>query len=92
MDGISCDACGRGLLLHSNVRYEVKIEVRAAYDPLEITRADLEKDLRAEIRKTLEECRRRSPEELENEVYRSFRFDLCPDCRRRYLKNPLPSL
>ena len=32
MDKLTCDLCGQGLLLDSAVRYEVKIEVKAAYD------------------------------------------------------------
>ena len=36
MDGISCDACGEGLLLESDVRYVVRIEGFAAWLTSEI--------------------------------------------------------
>jgi hypothetical protein len=29
------------------------------------------------------------PEELEDQVYKTFRFDLCPPCHESYLKDPL---
>ena len=28
-------------------------------------------------------------EEMENQVYRRFVFDLCPACQRKYLSDPL---
>ena len=44
-----CDRCGKGLLLGEDLRYEVTIEIKSAYDPMEITRADLDKDFNNEI-------------------------------------------
>ena len=44
---------GHELLDKSEVRYEVRIEVKAAYDPLEITEEDLGQDLRAKIAQVL---------------------------------------
>ena len=43
MDHLTCDRCGNGLLLDAPVRYEVRIEVKSAYDPLELTREDLDR-------------------------------------------------
>jgi hypothetical protein len=92
MDGLVCDACGGGLLLDDDVRYILKVEGYAAYDPLELTRNDLARDLEAEMRSILEALSRLSPEEAQDQVHRSFRFDLCPGCWRRYLKDPLAGL
>ena len=89
MDGIVCDGCGAGLLIESDVRYLVKIEVYAAYDPLEITREDLARDHRQEMARLLESMSRQDPQELQDQVHRSFQFDLCPSCQRRYLEDPL---
>jgi hypothetical protein len=89
MDGISCDGCGAGLLLESEVRYLVKIEVFAAYDPLEITREDLARDQEAEMARLLKTMERSDPQALQDQVYRKFQFDLCPPCQRRYLEDPL---
>lgn len=87
--GISCDACGKTLLVDESVRYVVDIKVYAAYDPMEITQADYEKDRSEEIRRLVEACKRMSAEELEDQVYRDFIFHLCPGCQKRYLKDPL---
>ena len=87
--GICCDACGKTLLIDEAVRYVVDIRVYAAYDPMEITRTDYEKDRREEIRKVLDQCRKMSPQELEDQIYREYRFHLCPGCQKEYLQDPL---
>ncbi len=92
MDGIVCDACGAALLVDEDVRYVLKIEGFAAYDPLEITKKELERDLVAEMEALLRRLESLSAEEAQNEVYRSFRYDLCPPCWRRYLADPLKGL
>lgn len=87
--GISCDGCGGTLLVDESVRYVVDIRVYAAYDPMEITQADYEKDHAAEIQRLVEACKGMSAQELEDQVYREFRFHLCPACQKRYLRDPL---
>jgi hypothetical protein len=71
-------------LADEDVRYVARVEVFAAYDPMELTQADLARDGRAELRELLERMHAADPEELEAQVYEEFRFDLCPACRRRY--------
>jgi len=90
MNHQTCDLCGHELRAKSEVRYEVRIEVKAAYDPLEITEQDLAQDLRAEIAKVLRQLEGISEEDARNEVYRQFEFDLCAACQRRYVRGPLP--
>ena len=68
----------------------VEILVYAAYDPLEITREDLAGDLRAQMSRLIKELEKRDPEELEDEVARHFRFNLCPACQKQYLQRLLP--
>lgn len=92
MDGLTCDACGKALLADEAARYVVRIQVFAAYDPLELTPQDLARDHRAEIRSLLEELEKADPQELEASVYKEFLFDLCMACQRRYLRHPLPDL
>lgn len=86
---MTCDLCGKGLLLDSNARYEVSIEVKSAYDPMEITDEDLERDLESEYEETLKRLERMTARDAMDEVYRTFRFDLCPVCQREYLRDPL---
>ncbi len=89
MNGISCDACGKGLLIGEDVRYVVRIDARAAYDVLEIGAEDLERDLSKEIDSLLDRLASTDAEEAQNQVHRVFRFDLCVSCHRAYLRDPL---
>jgi hypothetical protein len=91
VEGLVCDRCGRSLLVGEDVRYVVEVKVYAAYDVLEVTREDLERAGDPERwRRLIDACTERSAQELEDEVYRAFRFDLCMGCQREYLKAPLP--
>jgi hypothetical protein len=90
MEGITCDRCGKGLLIDEEVRYEVKIVVQAASDPMELTTQDLAKDHRSEIERLLKQLEQLSPDEAQDQVYREMSFDLCPPCQRAYLRQPLP--
>ncbi len=88
-DGISCDRCGKGLLVDEPVRYEVNVEVKAAYDPMEITAADLARDLEAEMRTLIRSLEERPAAELEREIYFRGRYDLCGRCQKEFLSDPL---
>jgi hypothetical protein len=88
MDRLTCDRCGNGLLLDAPVRYEVRIEVKSAYDPLELTEEDLAKAAE-ELKRSVELLKTYSAEKAQDEVYREFRFDLCATCQKAYLQSPL---
>jgi hypothetical protein len=90
MDHMTCDLCGKPLLATEPVRYEVRIQVYAAYDPLEITLDDLTQDHRAQIRALLRDLEDRDPQEVEDGVYKEMRFDLCMACQKQYVRSPLP--
>lgn len=90
MRKMTCDRCGKGLLIEEDVRYEVSIEVVCAYDPMEVTASDLARDRRAEIKSLLEKLAGADPQEIADQVYKKFSFDLCPSCQREYIKEPLP--
>jgi hypothetical protein len=85
----SCDLCGKELLVEEDLRYVAKVEVYAAYDPLEITEEDLEEDHMEEISELIKQMDHMDDQELEDQVYKSFRFDLCPECHKKFLKDPL---
>ena len=87
--GLVCDLCDDTLLVDSDVRYVLDIRGYAAYDPLEITNADLEKDLKAEIDRLLSRMEGEDPRSLEEDVFKEFRLDLCPRCWKLYRKDPL---
>jgi hypothetical protein len=81
--------CGKTLLAEEDTRYVVKVEVYAAYDPLEVTEKDLEADRSDEVQELLDEMADMDAEDLEDQVFKTFRFDLCPECHAAYLKDPL---
>jgi len=54
-----------------------------------MTDQDLARDFREEIARVLQQLEGLSVAEAQNQVYRSFEFDLCPKCQRAYILNPL---
>jgi len=90
VDNVTCDMCGKMLLEDENTRYIVRIEVFAAYDTMELTTDQVGRDPSEEMARLLDVMECMDPQELEDQVYKSFRFDLCPACQRKYLANPLP--
>ena len=89
MINYTCDMCGKPLLAEENVRYVVKVEVFAAYDPMEIVEEDLDRDYLQEISDIIDEVEDVDAEVLEDEVYKLLRFDLCPACQKKYIADPL---
>jgi hypothetical protein len=83
-----CDGCGAEMA-RGALRYTVSIEVRAAYDEIEVGLTDLVRDHRAEILALLERMRRQDPAKLEAQIYKRFQHDLCPACHQVYLRDPL---
>ena len=85
-----CDRCGQ-LIEEGALRYIAKIQVYAAYDPLNVDFADMTRDYTNEIKEILKRCEDLSEEELMQDVYVNFQFDLCRACQRSYIKEPLPA-
>ena len=85
----SCDLCKREFDPDDDLRYVVKIEVFAAYDPNSGTEDDEDHDHLQEIQDILESMEDAEDERIGDDVYQQLRFDLCPECRRKFLKNPL---
>jgi len=85
----SCDLCKRELDPHNDLRYVVKIEVFAAFDPASAEVDDDDHDHLEEIQEILERLEDSQSAEIGEEVYQQLRFDLCPECRKKFLKNPL---
>ena len=92
MNHRTCDLCGKELPKDGEVRYEVKIEIKAAYDPLNVTEDELAKDFRTEIAKVLQQLEGMSVAEAQNQVYRMFAYDLCAACQKAYVRNPMKAI
>jgi hypothetical protein len=82
----SCDLCKQPLDPQDDLRYVVKVEVYAAFDQVEM---DDDTDNLQEIHELLERMDDVSSDRIGEDVYQQLRFDLCPECRKRFLKNPL---
>jgi len=85
---ITCDACGKQLRPGED-RYVVKIEVFAAHDPAELTEADLDEDHLEAVSEILEQLEEQGQAHPLEPASRHLRYDLCTDCRTRYLRDPL---
>jgi hypothetical protein len=86
---VTCDLCGKEIRPGEEQRYVVKIEVFAANETTPLTEEDLDEDHLEEISQLLaaEECGLAPSGEDSTTVFR--RYDLCPACRKRFLKDPL---
>jgi hypothetical protein len=84
---VTCDLCGKQLGA-GHGRHIVKIEVFAAHDPAALTEDDLDADHMEALGELLEEMEDGADEELEP-TSRQFHFDLCCDCRDRFVESPL---
>jgi hypothetical protein len=82
----SCDLCKRLLDSQDDLRYVVKVEVYAALDPVEI---DDDTDNLQEIHEILERRDDVASDHIGDDIYQQLRFDLCPECRKTFLKYPL---
>lgn len=72
-----------------DLRYVVRIEIEAKFDVLG-EEPDDDRDHLLELHEILE---RLDDDEdhptVDEDVYRKQRFDLCPECYRKFVKNPL---
>jgi hypothetical protein len=83
----SCDRCQRSIDTEAELRYVVRIEVQAALGADVST--DDDRDHLLEIHEILERADDANDPLISDEVYRRQRFDLCSDCYRAFLSNPL---
>ena len=83
-----CDGCGKEMR-KGDLRYTVKIDVRAAYDVLEISLTDLVGNHRDEIEELLDDLKDKDPKEVEESIYKLIELDLCPRCQKAFIKSPL---
>jgi len=81
-----CDMCGKPLLEDEDVRYVVKIDIYAAFEGSDSPEDydDLET-----VEDFFDAVEDGDDGQGGDDEYVSFRFDLCPECRARFLKDPL---
>ena len=83
----SCDHCGKLIQPGDDQRYIVKIETYAAQEPAQITDADLAEDHMEEISQALRDMEENLDQDEASDAARAFRFDLCPDCHKRFARS-----
>lgn len=84
----SCDLCGKDILPQADRRYVVKMEVYAAHEPNSITEDDLDDDNLESISQMLQEMDETGIEPNLPPAYKQIRYDLCPDCHKKFLRDP----
>lgn len=82
----SCDRCGQTL---GEQRFVAKLEAYPAFDPDEIEEEDLEVDHLEEVAEMLRESGESGSDDLQDCSSKTLRFDLCPECYDKVLKDPL---
>ena len=85
----SCDMCKRNIDPEMDVRYVVKMEVFAALAPTPTEETDDDRDHLQEIQDILECLEDAEDDQIGDDVYQQMRFDLCPECRKKFLEDPL---
>ena len=84
----TCDCCQRSIDAETELRYVVKLEVYASLETSEDELND-DRDYLQEVQEILERLDQLEEEDIRDDVYQQKRFDLCDDCRRKFVKNPL---
>src|SRR5262245_8772931 len=85
----SCDFCGKDLTPDGAARYVVKMEAYAATDPAQLRDEDLETDHVEEMAQLLNEIEDGGEPPTLLPACQKLRFDLCPGCYRKFVKDPL---
>ena len=83
----TCDLCAKELVA-SDRRFVVRIESHAAAEPVALTENDLDQDRLDELGDMLRDMEAEVVEEAAP-ARADFRFDLCPECHNRLLRDPL---
>ena len=84
----SCDRCRRPIEAREAVRYVVKMEIEATIEPSADDIDDDADDL-LELDQMLARLEEQTLDQEDTVLYQRKRFDLCPDCYRKFLKNPI---
>jgi hypothetical protein len=85
----TCDRCRRTLDSEIDLRYVVRIEVEAVMDPVHEHDCQDDRDHLLEIDEILERVEAADCPEIGDDVYQKRRYDLCPQCFRKFNLNPV---
>ena len=85
----TCDRCKRVLDSAEDLRYVVKVEVYPVMDSGGGEPIADDRDHLLEIHEVLECSDADSDPYVSDKVYQKRRFDLCPQCHRKFIDDPL---
>jgi hypothetical protein len=85
----SCDRCKRVIDPDSELRYLVRLEIEAIAENFDELQAEDDRDHLLEIDEVLERLDDAEDPNIAPEVYQRRRYDLCPECARKLISNPL---
>ena len=85
----SCDRCKRMLDPNDDVRYILKVEAYPATEPLEVNEIEDDRDHLSEIQEILERMDDAEIQCVGDGLNQKQRFDLCADCYKEFIKNPV---
>jgi hypothetical protein len=83
-----CDRCKRQINIADQTRYIVQIDIQSAVDE-PIAEMEDEVDQLTELHQMLEGLSDPTTDGNGSESSHHGRYDLCPECHRQFLKNPL---
>jgi hypothetical protein len=86
---VTCDLCGKQFRPGDDCHYVVKIEAYAAHDPTELTEADLDEDHMEAVSQLLQDLEDNLASHDLPEPCKNFRYDMCADCHRKFVRDPL---
>ena len=84
----SCDRCKSLIEPDEEIRYSVTIKVEVALDSTDFE-VEEDRDHLNELNEILDRLDDSEREEISQSAYQRRRFDLCSECHREYIKNPL---
>ncbi len=85
----SCDRCKCSINPDEELRYVVNLEVHAAMDSADAENSELDRDHLLEIHEILERIEEADSESIADDIYQQRRYDLCSDCYRAFVRNPI---
>ena len=85
----TCDRCKRVIDAEQELRYVVRMEIEAVMDPIHEGEPQDDRDHLLEIDEILERVDASESDVIDDDIYQKRRYDLCPQCYRKFVANPL---
>jgi len=85
----TCARCRRVIDAAQELRYVVRMEIEAVMDPIHEDEPEDDRDHLREIDEILERVDPSQIDAMGDDIYQNRRYDLCPQCYRKFTANPL---